>query len=357
MEDLRKRIEILVSSILISRRFFVGPAARRQLFGLVKKHNFDPVFMKISGVLGRLSWYLKSLEIDLVKVEKGKLDPSVFQDYLTDLLGMKGNDNPLQDIEDFQKSFSRIGGRVKRELNPDFFNHLKGLSSLFLKIKATLNRLKKITKESPPQELQVLFHATTRASQIVAEGFQKKAPKGTGGLLTEKVPGVSFTFSLEIAREISKSQKDLALIFRGAFTGNSLYQYARKKGLIKDIPRIYTEASGWAKGLFTPKKEYTSKDLIEEKDVWTLISIYRIINKYMIGQGKKFDVMINREQLVKSRGYLERVALSDIAVLVCLVDLNSPGVSLRSLEKEYRVPQKAIRKIMKSLPVKPNLNA
>jgi len=349
MQSTEKELEDLIRVIQIYRKALAKPQIKDQLRSLtlsamkwyewlIPIKPIPYIGMLDTQYLGRLAWYLGSIISDLKKIKKGQLNPRILGEFLENIIGLGDSNNALGNLKKQQRYLGILSERKVFQTSPGKIN--PALPALFQKIKElpdrileVLTRLLNLIENEDPENLHILYHATTVSSKILLQGFLQKAPKGVGGLDTEGAGRVSFTFSLELAKEIAKIQKDLALIFRGAVTGEDLYLYAKKNRLLqtlKEDPRKITN----------PKK---------------LSHIYRKMNQNMMGKGSKFFVMINHMQLMRSVGYLANVNLSEIAVLACKVDLSHKGVKFRSTEKEYQVPTGAIVEVVKKINVKPNL--
>ena len=170
-------------------------------------------------------------------------------------------------------------------------------------------------------DIELLYHATFFANDIVKNGFKSEKPEGRYGLGTfGDQKHISFTHSLPIAHDILRAFRELWMIAHGELTRNEIIKWISSEKMdINNVEKFYV-------------KRHESKYTIEQT-----IRLYRAY--LALSKIRTDPVFINPEQLVP---ILNEIKLDDIGIITCDVNLNMPEIEYKDGEAEFIVPPSAI---------------
>jgi hypothetical protein len=96
--------------------------------------------------------------------------------------------------------------------------------------------------ELPPHEkIEIMYHASPKARQLARTGFSEKGKGGVGlsgsniFIGTKMHDSISFTYDLNVAREIARVFKELAMAARGELKSHTILDWAKREGVLNDV--------------------------------------------------------------------------------------------------------------------------
>lgn len=180
------------------------------------------------------------------------------------------------------------------------------------------------TEYRPEHEsVEWLYHTTAYVKELLKDGFLKETPKryGLGGAGKNLI---SMTTDLYIAKEISRSLKEVIMIFKGELKWLTITDWIKKEGLnldnFKKSHHFPPKNKEETLGLY---RWYLAVSNLREDPVFMLWDYEGAINSY------------------KNR------TTKDVGILKCKVDMTNPKIEYHSGEREFRVPSEAVLEIKK----------
>jgi hypothetical protein len=169
------------------------------------------------------------------------------------------------------------------------------------------------------EDVEVLYHASMYASQIVTDGFAAEKPeerRGLGNFGDQSL--ISFTHKLKIAHDIMRGLRDIWMIVHGQITRNTILGWISAEGL--DLGKI--------SGLYMTRT--LPVDAVEQ-----VINLYR----GYIGYTK-----LRTDPCFVSPAYLielmQQAEFTDIGIVSCPVAVKD--AEYLHGEAEFRVPASAV---------------
>ncbi len=187
---------------------------------------------------------------------------------------------------------------------------------------ATLNSTFSVDIQESLDEVEILYHATAFKTEILKEGFQSEAPMNRRGLgVYGKQYGISFTYDLYVAKEISRCLKEALLIVEGKLSYHQVLDwFSRDKLNVQDaIDRV--------------KREKAHATQVER--TLYLYNYYLWINQHRYNP--VFTYVENLANLFKTR------RKEDIGVLRCHV--KTEKIEHKPAEREIIAPASSVIKI------------
>jgi hypothetical protein len=226
------------------------------------------------------------------------------------------------------------------------------------------------------EKIEKLYHASIKARELYEHGFSEKRPEGGGMGLGGSVEdgagnnAISFTYDPKYALEIARWLKEAALVAQGKVKPSQIMLWADKEHVADktleyfmsshggsvggdrlgdDITYLKREGGKWKVVLqtWTPGKGYVESlgdiDLIfhSKRSVYQLYVAYALSNPF-----RDNPVSMDDDALLE-RLDRENVDPRDIGVIVAEIDMTDPDISYKPGEREYRVPPRSIKKIVK----------
>lgn len=250
-------------------------------------------------------------------------------------------------------------------LPPAAIEALKGFSQTTAKIKSELaaakERLlalqgaeKEISGEPVGMEkLEKLYHASVNARKLFQQGFEKAVPEqeGLGG--SQSVggggKGTSFTYDLYVAKEISRTLKELTMIARGEVGAKEVLDWAMRARV---LDKVWADFSDYEGSLIRPYTGEVSGKRIRFRDSKghpadvrqvfdTPVKVAALYKRFLQNmRHQRYDPYIMHIGKVVKK--LSTVNPKDIGVVVATVNMAHPGVTHLGSEREIRVPPEAI---------------
>lgn len=198
---------------------------------------------------------------------------------------------------------------------------------------------------------ETLYHASTRARSLYQKGFDRVVPEsgGLGGSQTDKSGknGISFTYDLHAALQISRMWKELAMIAHGQIKAREIISWI-PKGRVERVFDYLRQLNGI--GRFSPRidvvngvpraydveraREPVPIDLEEIfKDPADKVKLYMA---YLKNSGNRMDPFVVRGAKAIVADLLT-VDPKGIGVVAATVDMEHPSILFLPGEKEYRV--------------------
>jgi hypothetical protein len=217
-----------------------------------------------------------------------------------------------------------------------------------------------IERQNPDQSIrhpsitryETLYHASVVARKLYQQGFDNEVPEqaGLGGSQgTQQGKGTSFTYDLYVAKEVSRSLKELVMISKGVLKAREIYDWAKRDGVldalvnIKDTLLDVSYDFVYRKGEWRIINRITGEPVSPNKAFDTPVKTARLYKQYLLvmGQaGKRYDPLIMHVDRVVP--VLSRVNPKDIGIVVVTVDMSHPDILHIGHERELRVPSEAI---------------
>ena len=129
------------------------------------------------------------------------------------------------------------------------------------------------------EKTERLYHASVDARQLYQNGFSKKIPKEGGlggGEVGEKV---SFTYDLRVAKEISRSLKEVIMIARGELTAGDIYDWAKREGIYDKVYKQFMYGGNVPKGHTTGTRRMMHRNPITKRVHTVVAADEKIDNK------------------------------------------------------------------------------
>lgn len=251
-------------------------------------------------------------------------------------------------------------------------------------LKETVKKLTATSNiENPqPEKIEKLWHASVHARELSEHGFKESRPEGglgLGGSVEDKAgnDAISFTYDPKYAFEIARWFKEMAMVAHGHIKPSHILAWADAEGIADETLSLF-------KGLHGSSSSWSSMDLFS-KGIHQLVregGRWRIIfekfdpkqDKVVTTEGdpdtifkSKEDIYAlyyaflnaghNKEHRENPTGMrtsdllanLEHVDPRDIGVIEAEVDMTDPDVLSKPGEREYRVPPRAIKRIVRFL--------
>ena len=181
--------------------------------------------------------------------------------------------------------------------------------------------------------VETMYHATTAYRAILAEGFKTREQlESTGALgLGGAVRGISFTASLEIAREIKYGIEALRDFMRGPRTAAWLRDWGRKHGMTDEV---------WEEASKGDESSYGKiKDPEARLDPNRAMALFKRVMSTLDWHGLVYDPLFFMVRHPERFGDLDE---RDIGIIEAKVDTAAPGLMHLSAMEEWRVPIPAI---------------
>jgi hypothetical protein len=179
-------------------------------------------------------------------------------------------------------------------------------------------------------EEEVLYHATTKLSELLANGFRRDWDQsgGLGGSRSTKeleVPGVSMTGDLYVAKEIVRSFREVIGIAKGEYKEADVLRWGRDLGVTEE--RVRQVASGGLANREPRKRAY---------------ALYKaIMSLAHLEQETRYDARFFAVPLDSFKD----IDPGEVGVLRVRVDMTDSAIDYGHAEREYRVPVRAIKGI------------
>lgn len=214
---------------------------------------------------------------------------------------------------------------------------------------------------SAPNEFEKMYHASINARQIYEKGFLKKVPDqaGLGGSQSDAKgqAATSFTYDLNVAKEIARSLKEMTMIAKGEIKAKNILDWiVRTPGVEELMSNQYWEIpnldTNWLKftkeGIkvqkFSSNNKLESENLMKADKVFSSpLEVATLFSKYLKAMeqiGKRHDPFFMR--LDKLIPKLQEVDIKNIGIIVATIDTTNPNIVHKGGEREFRVPPKAI---------------
>jgi hypothetical protein len=201
---------------------------------------------------------------------------------------------------------------------------------------------------------ETLYHASIHARELFKSGFQSELPaqSGLGGSQSaaKGMKGTSFTYDLHIAKEISRTLKELVLIAKGKLKASDVIHWASVEGVLEKVFKIETLHRPFTAEVTGKRVKFFSGDSpVEASQVFsTPLRVATLYLWFIVAMdAKRYDprVMYLDRLLPK----LAQANYQDIGVVVVTVDMEHSGVRHLPGERELRVPPEAIVSVDKFL--------
>ncbi len=236
----------------------------------------------------------------------------------------------------------------------------------------------KATKGPHTEKIEKLFHASIHARKLYEHGFSPTRPDenggmGLGGSVEDKAgnKAISFTFDPKYAFEIARWFKEMAMVVRGEITVGKIVEWAKHEGVLDKVFQRFKELyAGTVETGKYPFKEFTT---LEKKDGhwgvfkthWdrekqqnveepgdpdlffgTKDGVYKLYFCLITEDPHRENPVAMETQTLLERMERENVDPRDIGVLTAEIDMEDPDIAYVPGEREYRVPPRAIKKIV-----------
>lgn len=284
---------------------------------------------------------------DLLKKVSEESDPYSPQ-YIPEAAAMLDVDAPFFEVSQLLRELEEVaeGWRWQAESGETFpmemlakaRTALNGLPPLY----AMLLRLNDKRKTDDPihtEDVEVLYHATTKLSDLLANGFRKdwEQSGGLGGSRSTqgRESGVSMTGDLYVAKEIARSFREVVGIANGEYDINDVIRWGRDLNVPEEqITRLtgdHAQARERAKDLGRAREYGTPKTRAYEAYKAMMMQAH-------LSARTRYDARF----FASSLSAFESIDPQDIGVLKVRVDMTDPELWYGGGEREYRVPVRAI---------------
>lgn len=203
------------------------------------------------------------------------------------------------------------------------------------------------------QKLEKMYHASIRARELFEKGFLKKVPsqEGLGGSQNTHSgdAATSFTYDLYVAKEISRSLKEVALIAQGKVKAKDILDWLirtpraiQKMDLIglSIYPNVLSfDKDGWR----IDNRQTGEQKVSSQKAFDTPLKVAILYERFLQAMslaGKRYDpIFMSLDSIIP---ILARVNIRNIGVVVATIDTTDPDITHKGGEREFRVPPRAI---------------
>jgi hypothetical protein len=268
------------------------------------------------------------------------------------------------------------------DLGPKFVKEYRRIVALAHVIAQRIERAKEplenlLKGEPKVRDTEILYHASVNAVQLAQMGFLDKRPEdnyGLGGSSSNKEDNnsISFTYSEKFANDIARWLKEMAMIAQGHLKPAQILQWADMEGSSDALYDMMKGLVSLAKGSTMDAAGYTS--LLRESGKWKVINqkFDPKQNKLVSEQGDLDDIFQGsvdatyvmfqafiathplREQIlvISPSAVMRRmreggIDPKNIGVIAAEVDMTDPAIHHLAGEREFRVPPRAVRRVVK----------
>jgi hypothetical protein len=200
-----------------------------------------------------------------------------------------------------------------------------------------------------------VFHASIKARQLFQQGFAQEVPdqEGLGGSQTAggHIKGTSFTYDLRVAKEISRTLKEMTMIAQGKISAREILDWIKRSRLAERVVEDFNHLDGSS---IRPYKlgfedgawilqDRRGKRVAPDQAFDTPLKRAVLFKHFLRISGqadKRYDPLVMHLHRVVP--ILAKANLQDIGVVVATVDMTHPHITHIPGERELRIPPEAI---------------
>ena len=226
------------------------------------------------------------------------------------------------------------------------------------------------------KDLEILYHTSVKARELAQNGFSEQRPDenfGLGGSSSNKEDSnsISFTYSQKYANDIARWLREMALIADqqvkpaqilrwSDLEGNADEFYKMMSGLVplragnvmsnEGMHQLSRENGRWRVVChkWDPKK---NEVVTEIGDLDTIFqnpeAVYKMYEAYVATHPLRERVWVISPSAVIRRMREGGINPADIGVLAVEVDMTDPAISHHGGEREFRVPPRAVKRVVR----------
>lgn len=202
-------------------------------------------------------------------------------------------------------------------------------------------------KRLPPhEEVEVLYHASINASELMTRGFASELPEsgGIGGsqsLSNWEEKGTSFTDDPYVAMQIARALKEVVGIANGTYTWRDVQHWAAADGVWDEVWST-AQNVGYGPSREIPEAHREHPWRSDAKpDLDSPAAAFQLY-RYYLAYSKRYDPVFHSVDITDFEGVDER----DVGVVAAEVDMTDPDISYLGSMNEWRVPPRAIRRVV-----------
>lgn len=227
------------------------------------------------------------------------------------------------------------------------------------------------------KDVEILYHASVNARQIAANGFSAKRPEenyGLGGSSSNKEDSnsISFTYSAKFANDIARWLKEMAMIAHKKVTAAQILRWADMEGISDDLYKMLKGLVPLSVGSYMKEGRTT---LVRDGNRWMCVlekwdpeknevvreqgdldvifakpeAVYSLFHAYIVTHPMRLreDILVISPSAVLRRMTEGGINPSDIGVIAAEVDMTDPAISHHPSEREFRVPPRAVKRVVR----------
>lgn len=226
------------------------------------------------------------------------------------------------------------------------------------------------------EKVEKLYHASVDARSLYNNGFSLTRPAGglgLGGSVADKAgnDAVSFTYDLKYALEISRWFKEMAHAARGDLKASTILRMSEREGVAEQTLRYFdgttqvgdpftggrteirVEGGKWK--VVQSTFDRATNQVVEEpgdlNEIFkTTHDVYGLYRAFVLtDRSHRDNPVAMATDRVLDRMQSEGINPRDIGVIVAEVDMTDPDIKHIPAEREFRVPPKAIKRVVRFL--------
>lgn len=332
---------------------------------------------KVEDAITWIEYSQEALELDQnLKMTLGNVKEDCEE--ILEQIEKRGMDEILK--IDFSRLFRRRG-----YLYDSWGKEMEGFEKGLTHVRDFIGRLRKVCKETAKslgeklrvksdhwgggykkpehEDVEVLYHASVNAKELLVDGFDDRQDKGDSmGLGGSQGNLISFTSDLYIAKEIARSLKEVVGIAKGVYGVKDVLDWARDDGLLDTVKRKYDELLGDiaremykkanpdAFGIISGLKRLQDGEVDRQealKRLYTRKTAFELYRYYLTFNEDRYNPVYmmwgSIEDYLKR---LSRVNPKSVGVIAAKIDM-SKVEDYKPAEREYRVPPEGVLDVTK----------
>jgi len=285
---------------------------------------------------------------------------------------------PAEELKDNLDYYEKDPGW---DLGPKFVKEYRRIVALAHVVADRIERAKEplenlLKGEPKVRDTEILYHASVNAVQLAQMGFLDKRPEdnyGLGGSSQNKedANSISFTYSEKFANDIARWLKEMAMIAQGHLKPAQILQWADMEGSSDSLYDMMKGLVPLTKGSTMDDAGYTS--LVREGGKWKVInqkfdpkqnklvssrgdlndifqgtdSTYALFQAFIATHPLREQILVIGPSAVMRRMREGGIDPKNIGVIAAEVDMTDPAIHHLAGEREFRVPPRAVRRVVK----------
>ena len=344
---LDKKIQDDFGQIIKNIEFFLTDNAKDYFYDFFGMSDYQITFIKVRiNYWNQDLWPLRhalkygedAIDYNLVNTIINNLKEIIDGVRKTKIEFQKDLDNKQERIDGELKYFNQeYYPNIDKNSYRKLFDIIHIFDNIVSNIEEAIPKFQSLNRpfNSPPEreDVEILYHTTINADKIFSQGFQKDwKGEGLGGSNSDKMgnPSVSFTSNLYVAKEIARCLKEGIMIARGQIDGEDILNWAIQDGIIENVEDLMK--SIWGK--------------VDNNDPKSVFNLYR---SYLAYSRPGANFRYNPYFVNNIVDILKEKDQHNVGILAAEIDMTDPAIDYAPGMDEYRVPVRAIKKIVKIL--------